>query len=130
MPYNKDEFIKRLKELRVGKSRRKVSLETGIKEPTLVSWEIGRSEPSLESLWTICAAYGVSADYLLGLTDEPHGYAAAITQSISQSLSGAHNTQTVAPPPAPSCRDCEQVAALTRIIERLVPAPTRAPTQG
>ena len=33
-------------------------------------WEQGKSDPSHDLLVTICRLYGISADYLLGLTDE------------------------------------------------------------
>ena len=33
-------------------------------------WEQGKSDPSHDLLVAICRLYGISADYLLGLTDE------------------------------------------------------------
>ncbi len=37
---------------------------------TVSSWEQGKSSPSHSDLVAICRLYGVSADYLLGLTDD------------------------------------------------------------
>ncbi len=37
---------------------------------TVSSWEQGKSSPSHADLVAICRLYGVSADYLLGLTDD------------------------------------------------------------
>ena len=36
---------------------------------TVSSWEQGKSEPSHALLVRICQLYGISSDYLLGLTD-------------------------------------------------------------
>ena len=44
----------------IGMSQRKISF-----------METGRSEPSLQDLAEICNYYNLSADYLLGLSDEP-----------------------------------------------------------
>ena len=42
----------------------------GISQPTLSAWEAGRKSPSLEGLKNMSELYGLSTDYLLGLTDE------------------------------------------------------------
>ncbi len=132
--YSKELFRERIIALRGAKSRRVVADETGIKEVTLGTWESGRSEPNAESIAALCVAYGVSADYLLGLTDEPHGHAAAITASNSNVMSPNGKVEA-ADDSRILCRSCPQVEALTRVIEslapsRLVQAPSRAPAQG
>ena len=38
------------------------------------SWEQGKSTPSYETLAAICRRYQVSADYLLGLSDDDPAY--------------------------------------------------------
>lgn len=38
---------------------------------TIASWEQGKSTPSYEMLVAFCRIYKVSADYLLGLTNNP-----------------------------------------------------------
>ncbi len=47
----------------IGTTQRKVSY-----------WETGATEPCLEDLKRICQYYQVSADYLIGLTDDPQPY--------------------------------------------------------
>lgn len=42
----------------------------GISQPTLSAWEAGRKSPSINHLEKMSELYGVSTDYLLGLTDE------------------------------------------------------------
>ena len=41
-----------------------------VSTPTVRAWEQGKSSPPHDMLVTICRLYRVSADYLLGLTDE------------------------------------------------------------
>ena len=41
---------------------------------TVSSWEQGKSEPSHDLLVKICKLYGVSADYLLGVSDVDPAY--------------------------------------------------------
>ena len=42
----------------------------GFATPTVSKWEQGKTDPDLETLKQICRMYEVSADYLLGLTDD------------------------------------------------------------
>ncbi len=46
----------------------------GVSLPTVRAWEQEKSSPSHEMLVTICRLYGVSSDYLLGLTDLDPAY--------------------------------------------------------
>ncbi len=41
----------------------------GVSLPTVRAWEQEKSSPSHEMLVAICRLYGVSSDYLLGLSD-------------------------------------------------------------
>ena len=43
----------------------------GVKPKQIMEMENGRKTTTLEKLALICRHYNVSADYLLGLTDEP-----------------------------------------------------------
>lgn len=38
-------------------------------QSTWSAWELGKSEPSTELIASICKEYGVSSDWLLGITD-------------------------------------------------------------
>ena len=61
-------FASKLKKARLdtGFTQREVSSETGIKQPTLASYEIGRTQPDIESLGILADFYGVSTDWLIG----------------------------------------------------------------
>ena len=56
-----------------GISQRKAAKELGISQALLSHYENGAREPGLDFVRRACAYYGVSADYLLGLSDLPCG---------------------------------------------------------
>lgn len=60
----------RLRQLRGKRSQRQVEIQTGVKQRTVSRWE---SDPPeyLDSLAVLAKYYHVSADYLLGLTNDP-----------------------------------------------------------
>lgn len=61
-------FPSKLKKARenTGFTQREVETETGIKQPTIASYEIGRTQPDLETLGILADFYQVSVDWLLG----------------------------------------------------------------
>lgn len=62
----------RLREIRKdhGDTQESLGKKLGYATPTVSKWEQGETEPGLETLKQICRMYEVSADYLLGLTDD------------------------------------------------------------
>lgn len=58
-----------------GLSQCKAASELHISQALLSHYENGAREPGLEFVVRACDYYGVSADYLLGRTDEPGGAA-------------------------------------------------------
>ena len=64
-------FAERLKELRKEKSLtlKEVSTLLGMPLMTYANYEHGDREPSLATLNLLCDFYDVSADYLIGRTD-------------------------------------------------------------
>jgi transcriptional regulator with XRE-family HTH domain len=66
----------RLKDLRVrhGYSRDKLANLLDIGEASIPRYESNSSLPSSEVLTKIAVLFGVTSDYLLGLTDDPTGY--------------------------------------------------------
>ena len=79
IPYHNEisqggEFLEgeRLKEIRRDHHDTQESLakKLGFSTPTVSKWEQGQSNPDLDTLVQICRMYHVTADYLLGLSDE------------------------------------------------------------
>ena len=62
----------RLKEIRKdhGDTQDSLAAKLGFSTPTIRKWEQGISEPNLDTVCRICRMYEVTADYLLGLTDD------------------------------------------------------------
>ena len=62
----------RLREIRKdhGDTQESLGKKLGYATPTVSKWEQGETEPGIETLKQICRLYEVSADYLLGLTDD------------------------------------------------------------
>ena len=68
----KDIFSQRLQTLRksAGENQETLGAVIGIGKTGVSEMENGRKTTTLEKLAVICQHYNVSADYLLGLTDE------------------------------------------------------------
>ena len=70
-------FSENLAALRKGRalSQRETAAGLGVSQALLSHYENGAREPGLDFVVRVCDYYGVSADYLLGRTDEPGGAA-------------------------------------------------------
>lgn len=71
--FHKDLYGLRLKRLRkeAGETQAELAAFLGVKPNQVVEMENGRKTTTFEKLVLICQHYQVSADYLLGLIDEP-----------------------------------------------------------
>ena len=71
--FHKDLYGLRLKKLRnqAGEKQADLAELLGVKPNQIVEMENGRKTTTFEKLTIICQHYNVSADYLLGLIDEP-----------------------------------------------------------
>ncbi len=67
--------MNRLEECRRAKgfTQKYVASAIGIKPPQISKWESGTTRPSRKNYIKLANLYGVSVDYLLGLTDDPQG---------------------------------------------------------
>ena len=61
-----------------GLSQRAAAADLNISQALLSHYENGAREPGLDFVRRACAYYGVSADYLLGLSELPAGADAAL----------------------------------------------------
>ena len=70
-----DAFSKNMSQLRRerGLSQRKAAADLNISQALLSHYENGAREPGLPFLCRACKYYGVSADYMLGMSGSPHG---------------------------------------------------------
>ena len=70
---HRDIFCIRLKKLRKERGEQQVDLAAaiGIAQTQISAIENGKQGTSFDKLAAICQHYNVSADYLLGLTDDP-----------------------------------------------------------
>ena len=66
-----EKFFERLKELRIerGITQAQLAQETGLTISAISKWEQGSRVPSAQVIITLAKYYGVSSDYLLGITD-------------------------------------------------------------
>jgi len=51
-------------------SQKQVAIEVGVKPPTVSQWESGIKIPSRENIKKLSRLYGVTADYLMGISED------------------------------------------------------------
>ena len=66
-------FSEKLKAVRVIRdiTQAELSKATGIDTSQIANFEFGNRKPSLDNLKKLCVGLNVSADYLLGISEEP-----------------------------------------------------------
>lgn len=71
-----------------GLNQRAAAADLGISQALLSHYETGAREPGLEFVCRACAYYDVTADYLLGLSDQPNStdHALNTLQSLCDEL--------------------------------------------
>ena len=82
------DFAHTMSELRRqrGLSQRRVAADLNISQALLSHYENGAREPGLGFVCRACRYYGVTADYLLGLADEPAGSGHQELESLVKEL--------------------------------------------
>ena len=66
-------FCERLRRLRQNSAlmQKDIADMLDVSARTFSGWEAGRTEPSIEKIIKIAMIFGVSTDYLFGLSDKP-----------------------------------------------------------
>jgi len=84
----KSTFATRLSSLRreSGHNQRQVATDLGISQALLSHYENGAREPKLEFVVKACVYYNVSADYILGRTDDRGGEAERLAETIKETV--------------------------------------------
>ena len=65
------ESLKRFRKW-TGLNQEERAAKLGVKRQAYQPYETGKVKPSVDMVLKMAKAFGVSADYLLGLSDEPH----------------------------------------------------------
>lgn len=88
-PYLRIDRLRAARERR-GLSQRDLSKLLEIGDNQINKYENGGAEPSLRVLYRIAEQLGVTADYLIGLSDDPHGYMSADLRTDERQLLDAY----------------------------------------
>ncbi|MEP7284851.1 MAG: helix-turn-helix transcriptional regulator [Chloroflexota bacterium] len=91
--------VDRLRVLREqrGWSQRELAQHAGLGDTQINKYETGMHDPSATSVKAIAEQLGVSADYLLGLTDHPRGsYGDTLTPEESKLIAAYASRDSVA----------------------------------
>lgn len=67
-----NKFPERLKKLRTDKelSQAKIAIIFKVAQPSYAKWEMGKSQPGIETLIQIATFFDVTVDYLIGASNE------------------------------------------------------------
>lgn len=100
--------LDRLREERekAGISQRELARRCGLSPTQVYRYEIGDNEPSAVVLGNMARELGVTTDYLLGLSDSPHGYSSGDLNTDERKLLDAFSAG-------------DSIKMLTLITERL-----------
>ena len=82
----------RLRELRGAKSQCDFANKIGVRQTSYSSWERGIKDPAAQTVALIASTFGVSSDWLLGLSDNREG---APNSSVAPNLARLKDAATI-----------------------------------
>ncbi len=77
--------IKILREAR-GLSHQRLAIELNVSQAMISKYELGQAEPDIQMICNIAQYFGVSADYLLELSDDKYASAAGLSETEKEIL--------------------------------------------
>ena len=95
---NFEEVINRVKTLISGKPIKQFAADIGMTQQTVALYMNGERKPSLEFIYNICCTFGVSSDWLLGISTDNAPTVRAGDGAAVNIGSGSAN--------AANCKDC------------------------
>lgn len=111
--FMRKKLCEHLRELRGASSQSEFAAKLGTKQTTYSSWERGIKEPDLDTICNISTQFGVSTDWLLGLS-ERGGSAATATANGAHSIAVAGTGAKVTA--GGDCSNCKLLAEHLREI--------------
>lgn len=80
--------MKRIKILREAKglSQQRLAIELNVSQAMISKYELGQAEPDIQMICNIARYFGVSADYLLELSDDKYASAAGLSETEKEIL--------------------------------------------
>ena len=76
------------------KSQREVAADLGVSQALLSHYENGAREPKLEFVTRVCDYYGVTADYILGRSEERHEKNTELLNALSEVMNNLQIMKT------------------------------------
>jgi len=106
-------FCAKLRQLRGNHSQAEIAKSLGLLQQTYARWEQGIRKPDIQELTAIAIRFGVSSDWLLGLTEKQPSLAEPVKPcaeclkkdeaiiNLSQVLKNVTATKKITPAPLP-----------------------------
>ena len=76
----------RLLELRGSSTQIEFSQSIGVKQQTYAQWELGHRQPKIQELIRLALHFGVSTDWILGLSNDSEGRVAISQNGVRQKV--------------------------------------------
>lgn len=120
-------FSARLLELRSTLTQKEMAMRVGIAQQHWARYETGETEPKIGVLFKIASVFGVSADWLLGLTDVRAPRGGVSIQGDANAVASAPHARATAGRSAASssCPECAKKDEIIRNLSATLAALTK-----